>query len=456
MSTTRCVIGPRGHFLFGNVRAISDDRLAFFNRMRREYGDFVEIPFLLGHHSYLLNDPELVKFVLVDHPEYFQKTPNFKAVTRSTIGEGLLTSEGELHKRQRRLVQPAFHHQRINSYGVLMVDETLAMLSHWQNGQNLDVHEEIMRLTMNIVARALFSADVSADAGRLGEAISTALKETGQRVTRLFLIPEWVPTPANLERRKIVKLLLTTIGEIIEARRRSGEDRGDLLSMLLLAQDEDGSRMSDKQVRDEALTLFIAGHETTANALSWTFYLLAQHPQVEARLHTELDDVLMGRVPQTEDAAHLPYTRMIIKESMRLYPPAWIVPRAAVRSFELAGKTIKAGSIIFASPYTMHRHPRYFASTEAFVPERWTDEFEKQLPKYAYFPFGGGPRVCIGNGFALLEAQLVLAAIAQRWQLRLLPHQSIVPEAGITLRPRDGIHMQTSARVVERQPEAVR
>jgi cytochrome P450 len=453
-SLTRLNRAPHGDFVFGHTRAVASDRLGFFTDIHRRYGDFVEIRLLLGKRAYLLNDPDLVKGVLVDHPEYVHKTPNFKSATRSTIGEGLLTSEGEFHKRQCRLAQPAFHHQRVGAYSTLMVDLTLEMLEQRQHNQVFDLHEAMMQLTMRIVARALFNADVAQDAEAIGHAISDGLHDTSERVTNPLVLPEWLPTPRNLAGRRRIALLHRTIDHFIEDRHQSDEDRGDLLSMLLLAQDDDGSRMSDKQVRDVALTLFIAGHETTANALTWTFYLLAQHPQIEALLHKEVDQVLGGRVPAMDDLAHLPCVRMIVKEAMRLYPPAWIVPCIAIQSFELAGHMIQKGDLLFNSPYTMHRHPGYFPSPESFIPERWTDAFEKNLPKYAYYPFGGGPRICIGNGFALLEAQLVLATIAQHNSFTMIPGQTIMPEAGITLRPRNGIQMRIAERYVI-QPEAV-
>ena len=435
--------GPKGTFPYGSARQFSADRLAFLTMCAHEYGDLVHFR-LLNRHAYFLNDPDDVRFVLVEHPEYFNKTPLLKRNTKAVIGNGLLTSEGDFHKRQRRLAQPAFHHQRVGAYGDVMVAYTQRMLQGWQPDAIIDMHEAMMRLTMEIVGQTLFNSDVSQDADAIGEAITRGLKVVGSRLASPLSLPEWIPTKANRASRANVEFLNNTMRRIIEQHRHRGEDQGDLLSMLMLAQDEDGERMDDQQVRDEAMTIFIAGHETTANAMSWTLYLLAQHPEVEQALHREVD--ALGAAPTMHDLARLPYTEMIIKESMRLYPPAWVVPRLVIQDFTLRGYDIRRNSIVFTSPYTMHRHPRYYEQPERFIPERWTLEMEKTLPKYAYFPFGGGPRVCIGNGFAMMEARLILATIAQHWQPRLVEGQSVTPEPVITLRARDGIQMRLIAR----------
>ncbi|MCA9907354.1 MAG: cytochrome P450 [Anaerolineae bacterium] len=451
MSQRRYPPGPKGEILFGSMRPFAQDRLNFLIECREEYGDLVHLR-ILGRHAYLINDPDLVRFVLVEHPELFHKTPLFKRATRNVIGNGLLTSEGEFHKRQRQLAQPAFHHQRIANYGDEMVDFTRQMLDSWQPGAVLDIHEAMMQLTMQIVARTLFHAEVVEDAHQIGTAITTALRFATQRTARPLSLPDWVPTRTNREVKQQTALLHTTIDRIINEHRTTNADQGDLLSMLMLAEDEHGERMSDQQLRDEAMTIFIAGHETTADALTWTFFLLAQHPEIERKLQDEIA-LLHGLPPTVNDLAHLPYTEMVIKESMRLYPPAWIVPRLAISDFELGGYPIRHNSIVFTSPYTMHRHPRYFPDPERFLPERWTPEQEKTLPRYAYFPFGGGPRVCIGNGFAMMEARLVLATIVQQVQLRLVAGQQITPEPVITLRPAHEILMQADRQEIPIKPE---
>ena len=432
--------GPAGEFFFGSSRALARDRLGFITQCRETYGDFVHLR-MFGRHAYLINDPELVRFVLVEHPEFFQKTPIFKRATRNIIGNGLLTSEGDFHKRQRRLAQPAFHHQRIMTYGDIMVDFTQMMLDEWESHETLDIHEEMMQLTMRIVARTLFHADVAEDAHEIGEAITAGLRYATRRTSTPLTLPDWVPTRANREAKQRIAILHQTIDRVINEHRAANTDQGDLLSMLMLAEDEHGERMSDQQLRDEAMTIFIAGHETTANALTWTFFLLAQYPEIERKLQDEV--AVLNQIPPTmADLTRLPYTEMVIKESMRLYPPAWIVPRLAVSDFELGGYPIRRNSVLFTSPYTLHRHPRYFPDPERFSPERWTPEWENSLPRYAYFPFGGGPRVCIGNGFAMMETRLVLATILQRSHLRLAAGQQIIPEPVITLRPSHGIQMR--------------
>jgi len=442
--------GPASKFFIGSARDFARDRLGFITQYHKTYGDFVHFR-MFGRHAYMINDPDLVRFILVEHPELFHKTPLFKRATHNVIGNGLLTSEGEFHKRQRRLAQPAFHHQRIASYGDIMVDFTSAMLDEWESRATLDIHEAMMQLTMQIVARTLFHADVAEDAHKIGEAITAGLRSATRRTSTPLALPDWVPTRANREAKRQIAILHQTIDRIIADHHTVSTDQGDLLSMLMLAEDEDGGRMSDQQLRDEAMTIFIAGHETTANALTWTFFLLAQQPEVERKLQEEIA-VLEQVPPTTADLARLPYTERVIKESMRLYPPAWIVPRLAISDFELGGYPIRRNSILFTSPYTLHRHPHYFPDPERFSPERWTPEFEKTLPRYAYFPFGGGPRVCIGNGFAMMEANLVLATILQRNQLRLTPGQQIIPEPVITLRPSNGIQMRVMKPERQRDP----
>lgn len=421
------------------------DRLQFILDLSRSYGYMAH--FRLGpfRHAYFLNHPEYIREVLTGQPEKFHKGPGLKRSTRNSIGQGLLTSEGDLHRRQRKLMQPAFHATRIAAYGQVMVNYTGRLVESWRDGQELDLHHEMMTLTRDIVAKTLFDADVTRDGDAIAEAITVGLETVNRRIIMPLHLPDWLPTPSNRQRKAAQALIDSLIMDMIEQRRASGEDRGDLLSMLVLAMDETGG-MSARQAHDEALTLFIAGHETTANALAWTWYLLACHPEVEAKLHAELDSALGGRAPTVADLERLPYTEMIIKESMRLYPPAWVQSREAIADVQIGGHHIPKGSILLMSQYAMHRNPRYFDAPERFIPERWADDFEKRLPKGAYFPFGGGPRVCIGQAFALMEARLALATIAQRYRFALLPDQEIVPEPMITLRPKYGIRARAVAR----------
>jgi cytochrome P450 len=438
------------------LRQTSGDRLQFLVNVSRTYGDIAHFrirPFL---HAYLLNNPDYIRYVLVDAPEKFHKGPAFKKVTAKALGTGLLTAEGNFHRRQRKLVQPAFHYARIASYASVMVDHTTRMLDGWQPDETRDVHREMMKLTLGIVSKTLFDADVSSTADAIGEAITIGLHATEERVRSPFSLPEWLPTGKNKERRQAGALIDNTIMGIIAERRASGEDKGDLLSMLLLAADEDdGDQMTNRQVRDEAITLFIAGHETTANALTWTWYLLSQHPEVEAKLIDELDRALAGRAPSVDDLAQLPYTDMVIKESMRLYPPAWIIAREAIEPVTIGGYAVSRGSIIMMSPYITQRDPRYFEEPESFRPERFAPELEKTIPRYAYFPFGGGPRICIGQSFAMMEARLLLATIAQRYRLSLVPDHQVAVEPVVTLRPRHGIQMSLALREPARSAELV-
>jgi cytochrome P450 len=438
--------GPKGSFPGSVLGQMQNRRLEFLLESARTYGDLVH--FHIGpRHIYLLNYPDYIHYVLVEAPEKFHKSPNLKRNTRQSIGQGLLTSEGDLHQRQRRLAQPAFHHKRIAAYGDVMVDYTRRMLDTWQPGERRDVAHEMTNLTMQIVAKTLFDADVSDEMDAIGRAISIGIETVGKRITQPVSLPDWIPTPHNIERRRAAKVLEMTITGIINERRESGEDRGDLMSMLLLAVDEeDGGQMTNKQVRDEVMTLFIAGHETTANALAWTLYLLAQHPEVEAKLANELDQILGGRLPTMQDLPRLRYTDMVMKESMRLYPPAWIISREVMENITLGGYDIARGSIVIMSQYVMHHHPRYFDEPERFMPERFAEGWEERVPRYAYFPFGGGPRVCIGNSFAMMEATLVLATIMQRCHLMLVHGHRVEPEPLVTLRPRDGIWMEVAAR----------
>jgi cytochrome P450 len=347
------------------------------------------------------------------------------------------------------LVQPAFHYKRIANYADVMVDYTRQMLDTWSNGETLNIAQEMMKLTMRIVGKTLFDADVSDQADSIGAAITIGIESAGERITRIIQPPDWLPTPKNRKRRHAAQVVENTIMGFINERRASGEDKGDLLSMLLMAVDEeDGGQMTNKQVRDEAITLFIAGHETTANALAWAVYLLAQHPEIEAKLANEIQAVLGDKPATIADLARLPYNEMVVKEAMRLYPPAWIISREAQDDIEIGGYPIQKGSILLMSMWVMHHHPKYWEDPEIFNPERFAPGWEDRVPKYAYFPFGGGPRICIGNQFAMMEAQLVLATIMQHYHMKLVPGQTITPDPMITLRPNQGIQMQ----LTEREP----
>jgi cytochrome P450 len=318
-------------------------------------------------------------------------------------------------------------------------------LHEWQDGEERDIHKEMMRLTMQIVGKTLFDGDVERDAQEVGKSLELLL-ELGANFRRTLLVPHWLPTPTNIRQERAIRQIEKVLYRIIAEKRASGRDAGDLLSMLLAAQDEDGSGMTDQQLRDETITLFLAGHETTANTLSWTWWLLAQNPAVEARLHAELSDVLAGNAPSLDDLPKLVYTNHVITESLRLYPPAWGTARTAIEDHEIAGYPVPKGSGVSFAQWTVHRDPRWYDAPEEFRPERWEGDLLKRIPKFAYFPFGGGPRQCIGNSFALMEAALILATVAQKFRFRLVEGHPVVPLASITLRPRHGIRVVLESR----------
>lgn len=420
--------------------------LQSFVNIRDKYGDIVYSkygPFAV----YMLFHPDHVHQVTVSSARQFNKSSFYKRILSKYLGNGMLISDGEYWRRQRRLAQPAFHSKRISNYADIMVQYTERTMAAWEDGAQRDIAGEMMQLTLNVVAKTLFDADVTKDAKEVGVALTEILEFMNARGQALFPTPEWLPTPHKLRQKRAADKLNAVLMPIIETRAASGEDKGDLLSMLLMTTDEEGTgQMSLQEVRDEAMTIFLAGHETTANALTWTFYLLSQHPEIAARLHQEVDTVLQGRAPTMADLKQLPYTLMIIKEAMRMYPPIWSFARQTTESVQIGEYTLPAGAEVFIYPYVTHHDARFFPDPMRFDPERFSEESEKQLPKFAYFPFGGGPRICIGNNFAMMEAQLVLATIASRYDLALTPDQKVEPEALITLRPKYGMRMITRQR----------
>jgi cytochrome P450 len=429
----------------GHLIDFRRDPLKFLDGLAKR-GDVVR--FKMGPQEiYLLNHPDYIRDVLVTNSRNFVKSRGLE-MAKKFLGQSLLTSEGEFHRRQRRLAQPAFHRQRINAYASVMVEYARQTRERWREGETLDIAEEMMRLTLAIVGKTLFDAEVESEASEIGAAL-TQVMQLFERITNpLGGLLDKLPLPSNTRWFKARERLDSTIYRIINERRASGEDRGDLLSMLLLAQDEEegGGSMTDTQLRDEAMTLFVAGHETTANALTWTWYLLSQHPEAEAKLHGEIDAVLDGRLASADDVARLRYTEMVLAESMRLYPPAWTLGRRALSDYRVGPYIIPANSIVLMSPWVMHHDSRYYPEPFTFDPERWAQEARESRPKFSYFPFGGGPRVCIGEQFAWMEGVLLIATIAQRWRLRLAPGQRVEPKPMITLRPRYGMRMRAESR----------
>lgn len=420
---------------------IARNPLAMMISMQREHGDIAH--WRIGPQDiYLFSHPDLIRDVLVTNQKNFHKSRGLERARR-LLGNGLLTSEGDFHLRQRRLAQPAFHRQRIVSYAGTMIDYAERTSSRWRDGASVDMHTEMMRLTLGIVSRTLFDADVDSEAAEIGAALTTAFESFNLAMLPFTELLDRLPLPAVRRFNAARDTLDRTIYRMIEERRRSGEDRGDLLSMLLLATDTegDGSGMSDLQLRDEALTIFLAGHETTANALTWTWYLLSQNPGAEEKLHAEIDRVVGDRLPRPEDFPSLTYTRMVLAESMRLYPPAWAIGRRALEPFEVRGFIVPRRAVILMSQYIVHRLGAYFPDPERFDPDRWMPEASASRPKFSYFPFGGGTRVCIGEQFAWMEGVLLLAALSRKWRMRLEPGHHVEVQPLITLRPKHGMRM---------------
>jgi cytochrome P450 len=435
--------GPRGSLFLGSLLEAQRDPLGFFQRSIAEHGEYVGVRF--GPHRYLIvNDPEAVRRVLVDNHRNYKKSRNYQGL-KLVLGEGLVTSEGDFWRRQRRLAQPAFHKERLASFVRTMVADTAIMLERWRAAPlsgSFDFHQEMMRLTLRIVTRTLFSTDSDADADAVGHAMTVAIDHVNEYADAIIRIPPWVPTPKNLRFRRALRTLDALVLRIIDERRKAADKPNDLLSMLMSAQDEETrEQMTDRQLRDEVMTLVAAGHETTANALTWAFYLLAQHSDVAERVRAEVEAVLGGRPPSIEDLPRLAFIRSVLEETMRLYPPAWIIEREAMVEDRLGGYRVPRRSVVAMSPFMLHRNPRYWDRPDEFDPDRFSPGRAAPRPKYAYIPFGGGPRLCIGNAFAMMEAQIILAMVASEWSLDLAPGFSVELDPSVTLRPRRGLFM---------------
>jgi cytochrome P450 len=426
--------------LFGALVGPGRDPLVMFERFARQYGDVTFFK-LGGEHCYFVNHPTYVKDVLVTHQRNFTKSRGLERA-KKLLGDGLLTAEGQTHLRHRRLLQPAFHRERIAGYAQVMVDYAARMVDRWQDGATIDVSKEMMRVTLSIAGKALFDTDVESKADEVGVAVTDVLESFWLNLLPGADLLEKLPIP-RLRRAHRSRLRLDAlIYQMIADRKQSGADRGDMLSMLIAAQDEQTAPLTDQEVRDEAITILLAGHETTANALMWTLYLLSQNPDAAAVLREELNRVLPDRDPTPVDYPRLVYTRNVVSESLRLFPPAWVVGRRAIDSYAIGEYLVPPRGMVFMSPYVMHRDARFYDAPQRFAPERWTAALESTLPKFAYFPFGGGTRQCIGEQFAWMEAVLVLATIARRWRLELDPSQRIVLQPLVTLRSRYGMKMR--------------
>ena len=405
------------------------------------YGDVVHLP-ALWRRVYFINHPDYIRDMLVTSAQKFEKSPAIKSM-KPVLGEGLLTSEGDFHLRQRRLAQPAFHRQRIAGYGAVMAEYAGAWRARWKDGQAVDLHTEMMGLTLRVVGKTLFDYDLTVDSGQIAQSLETMLEMFRFMMMPFARLMEELPLPGMMRLRRARERVDAIVRRIIRERRAEGRDHGDLLSMLLSAQDTegDGGSMTDTQLRDESITLILAGHETTSNALTWAFYLLAKNPEVEARLHAELDSALAGRLPSADDLPALPYTERVLAEAMRLYPPAYAVGRWALEDHAFGPYEVPKHSVVLSSQWVIHRDPRFYPDPLRFDPDRWTPEARAARPKFAYYPFGGGNRVCIGEGFAWMEGILILAALAQQWRMRVAPGYQPMLWPAVTLRPRNGMPM---------------
>jgi cytochrome P450 len=435
--------GPRGHWLWGCMPQIRKDPLRFYTHARRDYGDYVRLRAVPGVYFYLLTHPEAVEHVLQKNHKNYRKPAFFTRTMMLLVGQGLFTSEGDLWLRQRRLMQPAFHRQHLAKLAPLMVDAAEGFVREREAagpGQVVDLLDEMMRLSFRVAGTTLFGADITGGADTTGRAYRTAFEYLNYRMGSPFRAPAWFPTRRNLAFARANRLLGRVVLGLIEARRQAGDRPDDLLSLLLAARDEEtGAGMSDRQLKDEVLTLLTAGHETVGAALAWTWSLLGQHPRVQDDLADEARGRLRGRGPAAEDLPHLPLARAVFEEALRLYPPAHGQPREAIEADEVNGFPIPAKATVALSQYVTQRHPDFWEGPEEFRPERFLPPQAASRPKYAYFPFGGGPRVCIGNSFALLEGPLVLATVLRKFRVELVPGHPVVPDSTFTLRPKYGV-----------------
>jgi cytochrome P450 len=436
--------GPAGYPLIGHLPPFLYDKLGFLSRCAAIYGDVIKLK--IGEPTFLMNNPEDIKHILIVNPDNYLKSPRMTSAGGKRLsGGGLLTSVGAAHLKQRRMMQPVFYRKTVETFSKTITEGIGQMLAQWTDRSELNLGREMMGLVQRNIVKSVLGSDVDNEMPALLDAIT---------IRRLYMehvffspFPEWIPSRIGWRYRTAMQRIDAIVYRAIHARRTRPADAEDLLSLLLLAKYDDGTGMTDQQVRDEAVTLFITGYETMGEALTWTSYLLSQHPDIEAKFFAEVDDVLGGRAPGAEDLPKLAYTGMILAESMRLFPPTWIFVRIAQQEDKLpSGAIIPAGSKIYLCPYVMHRRPRYFPDPERFNPERFTEAAKKERPQFSYFPFGGGARVCIGEHFAKMEGTLVLASIAQKFRLSLVPDQTIVPEPKMTLRPRGGIRMRVFRR----------
>lgn len=442
-TTARKAPGPRGHFLLGNLSEFRSDVLGLILRSTAAHGDIVRCR--LGPQViHLLNHPDHAEHVLQKCATNYDKNTRSSAFIRAVTGESLLTSNGETWKRERRMVQPAFHHKQIAGFAGRMGAAAESMLAGWRGKEVIDISSEMTRLTYTIVGQTLFSFNPGKDAETIETAMGTILPHVFSRLGQMINWPIWLPTPANRRFHRSLAEVDRIVYQVIRSHRlaqENGEPDQDLLAMLLRVRGEAESPLSDLQLRNETITFLLAGHETTANALTWAFYLISRHPAVEDRLQQEFASVLGGRTPLLDDIPKLKFTKAVMQEAMRLYPPIWIIERRVIERDDIGGFTIPKGSAVVVSPYAMHRHPAFWERPDEFDPSR----FINRSPD-AYLPFGLGPRFCIGHEFAMLEAQIITAAVLQSFCLRLVPGHPVEPLPGITLRAKHGMMMTLQPR----------
>jgi cytochrome P450 len=438
--------GPRGLPFLGSLLDFGRDQLGFVSGCAREYGDIVEVSFV-GWPIILVSDMAAIEKILVkEHRSFIKNRIVWRHVT-ALFGKGLLTSEGAFWHRQRRLAAPPFAHRQLVTYGPDIVALADAAAERWHDGEIVDIHPHMMSLTLRIAAKTLFDAAVEEDIADIDHALNDLIVEMEARFKRPFVIPDAVPLPGHLRYRRAIRTVERVVARMVAERRRDGvEGRTDFLSRIMAARDEQGQGMTDAQLRDEAMTLLLAGHETTALAMSWALHLLSLNPEVQERLVAELEEVLGDRDAGVEDVDALPYTEAVINEAMRVYPPAWLIGRESTEPFEINGKTYAAGTTVLVSPWVLHRDPRYFDDPEVFRPERWLDGLAERLPRFAFMPFGGGPRICIGQRFAMIEAVLMTATLARRFSFEGQRDRPPKPFPSITLRPEGGVWVKLGQR----------
>ncbi|WP_332628451.1 cytochrome P450 [Halalkalibacter flavus] len=440
--------GPKGTLLAGNLIDFRKDPLHFLNDLRLNYERVAKIRFA-NRQIYMLMSPDLIKEALVTKSASFEKSKAFKEIN-PLVGEGLLTSEGEFHLRQRRMMQPSFKKTHIKLYADQMSKVAIAAIEEWQVDEERNLHADMMNIALGIISKTMFSMDMKESHQTIGAPIDEAIRIATKRIRSLMKIPKAIPTKENQQFKESLRILNEVVYGIISHRREANDaaNYDDLLGILMKATDEtDHTHMTDKQLRDEVMTIFLAGHETTANAMSWALYLLAQHPDIQANAQTEIDQVVGDSQIRIEHTEQLTYLRNVINETLRLYPPAWMFGREATCDVQIGENLVKAGQNVMVSPYITHRLEEYYQDPNIFQPERFEKDFLRSIPTYAFFPFGGGPRVCIGNHFAMLEATIVLATVLQKYTVSpIRPNQKVEAEPLITLRPKGGVVLRVVRR----------